>query len=119
MVVYRSARLLAFLLLLLISGALWAHTDLTHSVPAQGEVLTESPEQVQLKFGQAVRLMRLRLMDGEGEPVAINFKPSAAMAKQYQHSLPPLDNGRYTVEWGAMAEDGHNMSGSFEFTLNK
>lgn len=103
------------LLTLSTSVPLLAHTDVVHSVPARDAHIEQSPERLQLTFGDTVRLMRLTLTHSDGTVVALNFRPSAPASKDHSHPLPALAAGHYTLEWSAMASDGHNMTGRFSF----
>lgn len=109
----------AAVVLMLASHALWAHTHLTGSVPAAGASLQGSPESLELEFEDAVRLVRLTLIDGEGRPIDLGFQPGDAEAARFRHPLPArLPDGTYAIQWRAIAEDGHVMKGRFEFSVN-
>lgn len=96
-----------------------AHTDLVASSPANDEHLQTPPEHLTLTFGDPVMLMRITLADGAGDRVRLDFRPSREADADYQIALPTLDDGHYDVEWRAMAEDGHTMTGRFSFHLGE
>lgn len=96
-----------------------AHTELVSSSPASDEHLQTPPERLALKFGDPVMLMRINLTDGAGERVRVNFRPSREANTDYRIDLPKLEDGHYEVEWRAMAEDGHTMTGGFSFHVGE
>lgn len=111
---------LAMILFALMSIApAYAHTDLVHSSPASNEHLDAAPEQLELTFGDPVRLMRLNLTDSDGDRVRLEFRPSRDAAADYRIDLPDLEDGHYELEWRAVAEDGHTMTGSFSFHIGE
>lgn len=109
------------LMVLALTGAnlAHAHTDLASSSPANDEHLQTPPEYLALQFGDQVRLMRINLTDGAGDRVRLDFQPSAEADADYRIDLPTLNDGHYQVEWRAMADDGHAMTGSFSFHVGE
>ncbi|WP_342630962.1 copper resistance CopC family protein [Marinobacter alkaliphilus] len=96
-----------------------AHTDVVYSSPASDEHVQTAPEHLELRFGDTVRLMRVNLTDGAGDRVRVDFRPSRESQTDYRIDLPTLQEGHYEVEWRAMADDGHTMTGSFSFHLGE
>lgn len=96
-----------------------AHTDLVSSSPAGDEHLQTPPEHLALTFGDPVMLMRITLADGAGDRVRLDFRPNREADTAYRINLPILAHGHYQVEWRAMAEDGHTMTGHFSFHLGE
>lgn len=127
--VHRTSRLLA------LSGAAalglsaaaaapaWAHDTLISSTPEEGEVLTESPEEIVLEFsgsgltqGEDIpNEILVRDEDGESweteEPADVE---GSTMSTDLQDSLP---NGEYTVTYHVVYSDGHDEELSFEFEV--
>lgn len=99
------------------AGLAHAHTDVVYSSPASDEHLQTPPEHLELRFGDTVRLMRVNLTDGAGDRVRVDFRPSRESSADYRIDLPTLEDGHYEVEWRAMADDGHTMTGGFSFHL--
>ena len=94
-----------------------AHTDLVSSSPANDEHVQTPPEHLSLTFGDPVRLMRINLTDGAGDRVRVGFRPSGEAMADYQIDLPTLQDGHYELEWRAMADDGHTMTGQLSFHI--
>ena len=97
------------------------HLALAESWPKADEQLTESPEQVRLRFTQAPQMngtsVRLRPVDDDpleiGKTIAMVDDDKIVVA-----SIPiRLEHGTYEVMWRAMARDGHVVRGDFQFKL--
>ena len=94
----------------------FAHTALSEAMPADGAMVMEAPENLQLSFTEEVRLLKAAVMLGE-EEIDIEFKPSATAAKQFTVALPKLENGHYTVAWSVMGADSHRVEGKLSFMV--
>jgi len=95
-----------------------AHTGIKSTLPANNAVLKQSPETLTLSFRNAVRLMKVTLLDTDEEKVKTDFKPTAKAAKAFVVDLPELTVGQYKTNWVSMGKDGHKMKGSFVFTVD-
>ena len=95
-----------------------AHTGLKESTPGDGAVVRTAPEQVRLEFNAAVSLVRFELHDHDGAEIALEFKPSTDAMAVYQVPVAHLAAGSYHVEWAAIGEDGHTVTGEFGFTID-
>lgn len=102
------AALFASSMLLIASAA--AHTTLERTSPASGSVLTESPSQLTLTFGEPTRLTSLAVATASGER-RIDFTPSGS-ATTFSVTAPQLAVGRNEVRWRALSRDGHPVEGS-------
>lgn len=99
----------------------WAHAHLDSASPAQGAVLTASPEAVTLAFTENLELAlsRLTVADAVGKPVAASaLEHEAGDVRTLRVALPKLAPGVYKVEWRAASVDTHSTEGAFTFTLN-
>lgn len=102
------------------SNAAFAHTALSKSTPAEGEVLSTAPTSIQLVYTESVRLLRAELLlirNASSEKVDIDFEPSSTSAEQYSVTLPHLTNGQYRIEWAVMGADGHPVQGALSFGI--
>ena len=102
------------------SNAAFAHTALSKSTPAEGEVLSTAPTSIQLVYTESVRLLRAELLlirNDSPEKVDIDFEPSSTVAERHSVTLPHLTNGQYRVEWAVMGADGHPVQGDFSFEI--
>lgn len=110
-------RLLVAGALLLLSTNLVAHTGLKTSVPTD-QSTGVTPENLELKFKAAVRLIKLILSDDNDAEIALDFKPQAKPATHFVYALSDaLSPGDYTVQWTAMGNDTHKMTGQFVFRV--
>ena len=108
---------LIVLALLVVSSTAFAHTKLTESAPPADATLAASPDAIELQFSQPVRLTALSLLRDETrmDLGAIPKQP----ATTFSVAIPnPLTGGVYSVEWRAVTEDTHVVSGDFAFTVN-
>ena len=94
-----------------------SHTGLVDSIPANGASEMQSPAAIELVFGAEVRLVELRLSDGDGQPVELATSRILTPAKRFRIPVPALAGGNYTVDWVVMGGDSHKMTGRFVFTV--
>ena len=94
-----------------------AHTGLTSSEPTAGQVLHDSPNQLRLQFSTPVRLIRLELLDNDGNPVELSLHQRTQAHAVFEIPVPELNAGSHTVNWVIMGADTHKMTGSFQFTV--
>ncbi len=97
--------------------------DMDHSamkagttMPADGEVVTGSPDHLMIQFGHAMSIERLTLTTLTGEVIDVDVSAVSKTA-HFMVELPELQADDYTADWRASGDDGHAMSGSFSFTV--
>ena len=102
-------------LALLVSLDAFAHTQLSKSVPADGDEIT-SPAEIVLEFSEEVHVTAVSLTSGETEHATgeIPEGPSTAFAIPLEGPLGP---GEYSVTWRAVSSDSHIVSGDFGFVV--
>lgn len=110
-----SALMAIFTVLVLISGQAQAHTALVSSVPGN-QATVVAPDQLVLKFGDAVRLLNVELVHGPRHVIDFGFEVPAVSHDEFGFALPELMMGQHTVTWTAIGPDGHTVSDSFTFT---
>ncbi|MCB9419931.1 MAG: copper resistance protein CopC [Ardenticatenaceae bacterium] len=116
------------LVVVLLAGmvtAVFAHdATIVKSIPANGEVLAESPPQVKTWFEEELVSgeSTMRVFNTQGEQadngdggVDLNDPNHAIMIV----TLPPLPDGSYTVQWHATLLDGDASDGAFAFAVGK
>ena len=120
----RSAALLQGLLafwLLLWCGPALAHARLSETYPANGDDLTEPPEQVQLQFNEPVEAEfdPIKVYGQEGDRVdEEDARVSVDNRRLLVADLGELSEGSYTVEWRVTSADGHPIDGGYEFAVD-
>jgi methionine-rich copper-binding protein CopC len=108
----------AALLLVPVSG--WSHAALVRSSPARRAVLSQSPEQVQLWFNEAVepRFSTVSVSDGAGTRVDLeNAAVASDDPKRLSVGLRPLRPGRYIIRFRVLSVDGHVVAGEVRFEI--
>jgi len=101
-------------ILCLVAAAAHAHAHLTDSDPREGST-GKAPAQLVLTFSEAARLTAITLQKegAEAQKLALPTEMAARLAIR----LPALAAGRYTVNWRAIANDGHVTSGTLHFAV--
>lgn len=103
-----------------LNGDAGAHGTLAGSAPANGARLEKSPRLVMLRFNEPVASdgAVLTVRDESGARVDSG---DAGVDKRHPEmavvSLPPLPNGRYTVEYRVTSLDGHPMAGHIAYSV--
>jgi methionine-rich copper-binding protein CopC len=115
---------IAALALLMLGGSTLpslAHAELVSSVPAADAVVETMPETLVLNFSEELEpaFSKVELVGPDGAAVAgTSFALDPANAASAIVTLPArLTAGHYTVNWVAVATDGHKLTGSYSFDL--
>lgn len=121
----RATRLLlAGAALVLLAGGLarpaTAHARLVATEPAAGAVVQEAPDQIVLRFDEAMELAfgSISVFDGEGarrDVGGVQHLPGDRTAVVV--SVDDLRPGGYAVAWKVTSADGHPLEGSFTFRV--
>lgn len=106
------------LLLSILSLSVLAHTPMRKSSPANNEVLATSPKEISLQFGAPVNLVGLTIVNASGDSIDTGFKPDGETKKEFVQAVPTLENGSYTIEWRAMGDDAHRLTGKVRFSID-
>lgn len=113
------------LLMAMPAARISAHAAYDHSTPGDGEVVAESPDQIQVFFKQEVArsggLPTLEVVSDEGELVSSNAVLNDDDRTQMTADLnPSLPNGRYAILWHTVsAEDGEEAKGAVFFYVGE
>ena len=105
--------------LLAVASNAFAHATPTSRDPGP-DAEVAAPAAVTIHFSEPLEpaFSKLALVDANNKPVA----PAASQVdpqdtKTMHLALQPLAPGRYTVQWTAVAEDGHRTKGSYAFSV--
>lgn len=105
--------------LLAFAGTVQAHTHLEMAMPADNAVLAAAPSELMLHFSEPTRLTALSVQkEGEKEGKAVSDLPKEA-SKALKVVLAPVSPGKYSVNWRAVGDDKHVMSGVLHFTVKE
>lgn len=116
----RVAVLVMLLLWVAGSRAAWAHVTLLAAIPEPGATLTTSPPEVQLTFDGEITLAASQVVlfnEAFQSVPGVALQPDSGESNRLAAQIPPLDPGRYTVQWSVISTDGHPISGSYAFAL--
>jgi methionine-rich copper-binding protein CopC len=117
---YRFLLILPFLVALLTGTAdtTLAHAELVEANPAPGSTLDSAPAEIRLTFNEPVGTdSRISLFDYAFYAITIESQVDSDQPEQLVATLPPLDLGIYNVNWTAVSDDGHIVSGSYRFQI--
>lgn len=123
-----AAIVLALLLAALLTGGgqrAFAHAGYDQSTPADGETVSDSPERVDVFFGQEIArqggLPTMIVVNVFGDIVADEPVLDDTNRKHMYIDLPAaLGIGRYTVIWHTLSdEDGEEARGAFHFFVGE
>lgn len=94
-----------------------AHSALTSSTPADGVVVTEPLDRVDLTFSEAPLAgldagLRIQVTDADGTDVSTGDVTVSGMT---MGKAVDLEDGAYTVLWRYVSPDGHPIDGSYGF----
>lgn len=111
----RKLAAIAFLLLFLPVTA-HAHSGLSSSMPAEGATLEGSPEEIQFQFESPIQQGDMTIKDESGNIVEVSdiIFSEMELTGQLAEELP---NGAYTVEWSAISQDSHEVTGTLTFNI--
>ncbi|MCM3784859.1 copper resistance protein CopC [Neobacillus mesonae] len=110
--------LMLVLFLLLMPGAAFAHTHLDTSAPADGEEVTSELTEIKLTFeGPIEQLSTVEVVNENGDKVELASTEVEGSVLTGTASAP-FANGNYTANWKIIGEDGHEVEGSYAFTVN-
>ncbi len=104
-------------LLLALAAPAAAHSRLVATTPAADSVLPTAPGEITLNFNESVssRYTHIAVTRTDGTSVVIGTTVVAGAT--VRQPLAALADGRYTVSYQAVSEDGHPVGGTFAFTV--
>ncbi len=97
-----------------------AHAQLQTTVPADGETVQSSPDEVVLRFSEGVSPppAAIRVLNSNGQRVDLGDSGSAGDSSVLRVRVQPdLAPGTYVVAWRATSLDGHPVRGAFTFSV--
>ncbi|MDQ0973812.1 methionine-rich copper-binding protein CopC [Neobacillus niacini] len=112
----KKLMIVMFCFLMIMPSVVSAHTSLTSSNPAEGQVVTENLEQITLDFASTIEELSTMELVKNGKNVAL--EEIKVENKQLIGRISnPLDNGTYTILWKIIGEDGHPINGEINFSV--
>lgn len=108
--------ILAAMAVALSTGLASAHSDDMSTMPADGETVQATPEQVMFTFEEAVRLTRIEMTHAD-QQVDLDLGDQQSFATDYGVPVTDMGSGNYLIEWRGLGIDGHPVQGSFSFEV--
>jgi hypothetical protein len=102
----------------------WAHAALSQAVPAVGSTIAQpAPTELRLSFTEPLELAftKVTVKGPDGQPTGtgqLSLDPADAKILVVPLTGSPA-SGTLTVDWTAVAEDGHKSNGSYNLTIAK
>lgn len=97
-----------------------AHASLESAEPAAGAILSAAPNQLVLRFTEAVQVDdgAVRLVDATGDRIDVG-DISQPERREVVVELPVLDAGGYVVAWKVLSADGHPVGGAVTWRIGQ
>jgi methionine-rich copper-binding protein CopC len=108
--------ILALVVALATATVALAHSKTEATTPADGATV-QTVQAIEMRFDDPMRVTAITLTGPDGE-MDITRETGLDPVTEFR-ALPvgAMPTGAYTVEWRALAADGHPMQGSFDFTV--
>jgi copper resistance protein C len=118
----RRATLLPALLCLVLMAPMLNHRVQAHTMVQSvsiknGAVLSTPPSEITVTFEHPARFGSVQLTTLTGERVALDYQLPDTMQRMMSVALPKLAPDRYRFSWRVIAQDGHVMAGSVNFSI--
>ncbi|MCM3441350.1 copper resistance protein CopC (plasmid) [Metabacillus halosaccharovorans] len=113
----KKLSILLFLVFLVFSSSVSAHTGLEKSFPSDGQIITDELQEITLDFATKIE---------KGSTFNLIFEDSSEVPieniqigenRLSTNTIETLKNGNYTVNWKIVGADGHPIEGEFKFVV--
>lgn len=97
----------------------FAHVHMERTAPADGAMLSASPQNVEVWFSGkvAAEWSQIKVIDASGIRVDTGELSNGDDPKHLSVGLKPLRAGDYDVKLNVISGDGHRVKGSFTFSV--
>ena len=90
----------------------------TKTLPSDDAVLTRAPDQLELRFPEQVRLVKLTLHTENRDWIDIDFRYNPRPDQDFIWQLPGLQQATYYIaDWAILGNDDQLVRGSFSFAF--
>jgi methionine-rich copper-binding protein CopC len=116
-----SIGIFAILAAIFLAGPAFAHPKLDSAIPAADVSVIASPKEIKLNFSEGIiaKFSGLELKDEGGR--AVSTGDPVTDPKDPKQLVVPVSTtlapGRYTINWHAVSEDTHKVSGDYSFRV--
>lgn len=98
----------------------FAHTGLKSVSPANGATVKALPGFVKITFSQPIgSVSSVQLMDSKGKNHVVTARLDPQNAARVLAKTTKPAAGTYVGTWSIVADDGHEKTGKFRFTVSK
>lgn len=106
-------------LFVMIPQVVFAHALLERANPAPDSQLSSSPSDISLTFNERLEreLYFIKVFNSQGHSVTETPTEMSQNQKELHLSLPPLEDGIYTVTYSVLSADGHPVRGSYVISV--
>ena len=94
-----------------------AHSEKESIKPADGAVLDNVPETLEMRFNDGMRLTKVEMTYAGTQIETLDLGAQSGFVKEFSLPLVPMGSGLYQIEWRGLGVDGHPMTGSFSFEV--
>ncbi|MFS0577275.1 copper resistance CopC family protein [Sporosarcina sp. 179-K 3D1 HS] len=111
--------MMTILLLIISANAVSAHTSLTSSAPANGEIIAEDVHEIVLEFDTKIeKTSTVKVFNENNEEIIVSNTQvnDNVMTGGF---MSPLGDGTYTVDWKIIGADGHPIQGTYSFMVSQ
>ena len=99
------------------SAPAFAHGGMVETSIENKASFAHNPADFKIEFEHDSAITSVILMTADNKMIALDFKPTKTMGKNFTVPLPTLAAGGYTLSWKSVAKDGHAMPGAVKFTV--
>ncbi len=110
-------RLVWIALLVGTAGLATAHSQMDETLPVDGAVLTAVPQEIVLRFDDAIRLVTVKMTHDNAHTEALDLGEQEDFGNEFALPAFAKGAGQYQVDWRGLGADGHIMKGQFSFTV--
>lgn len=95
----------------------FAHSGVDTTLPANGDILAETPAEVSFKFSKDIRLTRVEMTHQDHPTVTLELGEQTSFGRDFSMPVEEMGVGIYRIDWRGLGVDGHAVQGSFSFTV--
>ena len=99
----------------LLSAPILAHTTLLSSEPANGSVIQKPINDISLSFAGKIRLTQVSVQLDGLNVGDLDLSQQKKFSKQFLLPFAFTQYGHFQITWRGLGQDGHVLTGTFEF----
>lgn len=104
-------------LISMFATSVFAHSGVDITLPANGEILAETPVEISFKFTKDIRLTRVEMTHQDDPTVTLELSEHTSFGREFSLPFEEMGVGVYRIDWRGLRMDGHAVQGSFSFTV--